>query len=97
MSSKKKWLDADTGSRTHADPSPSGQGEWTYRVKTSVMTSQQRAIWRRVIVACTVVAGGLVIASLLAREALPILVPVAVILGAFALLMGLLVRRQSRE
>jgi uncharacterized membrane protein YccC len=61
------------------------------------MTSQQRATWKRIIVACTVVAGGLVIASLLAREALPILLPVAVVLGAFALLMGLLVRRQPQE
>jgi hypothetical protein len=77
------------------DRSSSGQGEWTDRMGTSVMTSQQRATWRRIIVVCTVVAGGLVIASLLAREALPILVPIAVVLGAFALLMGLLVRRQS--
>jgi undecaprenyl pyrophosphate phosphatase UppP len=61
------------------------------------MTSKQRAIWMRIIVACAVAAVALVIAGLLAREALPILAPLAVTLGVFALLMGLLVRRQSRE
>jgi len=61
------------------------------------MTSKQRATWLRIIIACAILAVGLVIAGLLAREALPILVPVAVALSVFALLMGLLVRRQSRE
>lgn len=60
------------------------------------MTSTQRATWMRVIFTCAVVAVGLVIAGLLAREALPILASVAVTLGVFALVMGLLVRRQSR-
>lgn len=61
------------------------------------MTSKQRATWIRIIVACTVVAVGLVVAGLLVREALSILAPLAVTLGIFALLMGLLVRRESRE
>lgn len=61
------------------------------------MTSKQRATWVRIIVACAVVAVGLMIAGLLVREALSILASLAVTLGIFALLMGLLVRRQSRE
>lgn len=61
------------------------------------MTSKQRAIWIRIIVACAVVAVGLMIAGLLVREALSILAPLAVTLGIFALVIGLLVRRQSRE
>jgi len=61
------------------------------------MTSNQRATWLRIIIACAILAVGLVIAGLLVREALPILVPVAVALSVFALLMGLLVRRQPRE
>lgn len=61
------------------------------------MTSKQRATWIRIIVACAVVAAGLVIAGLLIREALSILAPLALTLGIFALLMGLLLRRQSRE
>ena len=61
------------------------------------MTSKQRAIWMRIIVACAVMAVAFVTTGLLAREALPILAPLAVTLGVFALLMGLLVRRQSRE
>jgi len=59
------------------------------------MTLKQRATWIRIVVACAVVAVGLVIAGLLVREALSILAPLAVTLGIFALLMGLLVRRQS--
>jgi len=51
----------------------------------------------RIISACAVVAVGLVITAVLAREALPILLPVAAALGIFTLLMSLLVRRQSRE
>jgi len=74
-----------------------GQDKSAYRVGASAMTSKQRAIWMRIIVACAVVAVALVIAGLLAREALPILAALAVTLGVFALLMGLLVRRQSRE
>ena len=61
------------------------------------MTSPQRATWVRIIFACAVVAVGLVVAGLLALKALPILAPLAVTLGVFALVMGLLVRRQSRE
>jgi len=61
------------------------------------MTWKQRATWMRIISACAVVAVGLVIAALLVRETLPVLLPVAAALGVFALLMGLLVRRQSRE
>jgi uncharacterized membrane protein YccC len=61
------------------------------------MTSKQRAIWMRIIVACAIVAVALVIAGLLAREALPILASLAVTLGVFALFMGLLVRRQSQD
>ena len=61
------------------------------------MTWKQRAAWMRIISACAVVAVGLVITAVLAREALPILLPVAAALGIFTLLMSLLVRRQSRE
>ena len=61
------------------------------------MTSKQRVTWIRIIITCAVVAAGLVIAGLLVREALSILAPLAVALGIFALLIGLLVRRQSRK
>ena len=63
---------------------------------TSGKTPRQRTTWHRVIGLCAGAAVCLTVAVLIAQEALLVLVPFIAVFAVFALLMGLVLRRQPR-